>query len=260
MSTKHPTTPDDSSMSLMAHLVELRNRLLKVAIAVALAAVIGWFLFDPVFKALTHPIIELCKHHECLLEGGKLQNIDPLDPLTTRIKLSVYIGIGIAMPIILWQLWRFVAPALYANERKYTIAFIGPALILFISGAALAYFVLPVSLDWLQGVGGPQFVAAYDSGKFVSLIGWMMLAFGLAFEFPVVLVALMAIGVLKPRTLIRNWRYAIATIIVFAGIITPTADPFTFLFMAGPMVILYGLSVLIGMLMERARNRRSTTV
>jgi len=257
MSSKHPANPDDSSMSLMAHLVELRNRFLKVAIAVAVAAVAGWFLFDPVFNVLTHPIVDLCKHHECLLEGGKLQNIDPLDPLTTRLKLSVYIGIGIAMPVILWQLWRFVAPALYANERKYTIGFIGPALFLFVSGAALAYYVLPVSLNWLQGVGGAKFVAAYDSGKFVALIGWMMLAFGLAFEFPVVLVALMAIGVLKPRTLIKNWRYAIAIIVVFAGVITPTADPFTFIFMAGPMVVLYGVAVLIGILMQRAKDRSS---
>lgn len=257
MSSKQPSDPNDSSMSLMAHLVELRNRLLKVAIAVALGAIVGWLLFPAVFEILTRPIAELCKHHQCLLEGGQVQNIDPLDPLTTRLKLSVYIGIGIAMPIILWQVWRFVAPALYANERKYTIAFIGPALALFLAGAGLAYFVLPVSLNWLQGVGGAQFVAAYDSGKFVALIGWMMLAFGLSFEFPVILVALMAIGVLKSQTLIHNWRYAIAIIILFTGIITPTADPFTFLFMAGPMIVLFWGAILIGVLMERSRSRKS---
>lgn len=245
-------------MSLMAHLVELRNRLVKVAIAVAIAAIIGWFLFDPVFKLLTRPIVGLCEHHECLLEGGKVQNIDPLDPLTTRLKLSVYIGIAIAMPVVLWQLWRFVAPALYANERKYTLAFIGPALVLFVSGASIAYFVLPISLNWLQGVGGPQFVAAYDSGKFVALIGWMMLAFGIAFEFPIVMVALMGLGVVKARTLLRGWRYAIAAIILTTGIITPTGDPFTFLFLAGPMIVLFWVAVLIGFLMERSRARCAT--
>lgn len=257
MSTKKLANPEDSSMSLMAHLVELRNRLLKIVIAVAVGAVAGWMLFEPVFDILTRPLAELCQHHECLLEGGKLQNIDPLDPLTTRVRLAVYIGIGIAMPVILWQIWRFVAPALYANERKYTIGFIGPALALFVSGAALAYFVLPVSLNWLQSIGGPKFVASYDSGKFVGLIGWMMLAFGLAFEFPVVLIALMGIGVVQTRTLIRGWRYAVAIIVVFTGIITPTADPFTFLFLAGPMVLLYSISVGIGLLMDRARRRRA---
>lgn len=257
MSTKHPVTPDDSSMSLMAHLVELRNRLFKIAIAVAVGAILGWLLFDPVFNILTRPIAELCKHHQCLLEGGKVQNIDPLDPLTTRLKLSAYIGMVIAMPIVLWQVWKFVAPALYSNERKYTLAFIGPALLLFAGGAALAYFVLPVSLNWLQGVGGSKFVAAYDSGKFVTLFGWMMLAFGLAFEFPIVLVALMAVGVLKPRTLVTGWRYAVAAIVVFAGVITPSADPFTFMFMAGPMLVLYWIAALVGALMTRNRRDRA---
>ncbi len=246
-------------MSLMAHLVELRGRILKMAIAVAIGAVLGWFLFDWVFEILTRPIIGVCEHHECLLEGGKVQNIDPLDPLSTRIRISMYIGIGVAMPVVLWQLWRFVAPALYANERKYTLAFIGPALILFLLGAGLAYFVLPVSLNWLQGIGGAKFVAAYDSGKFVALIGWMMLAFGIAFEFPVVLVALMGIGVVQYRTLLRGWRYAVAIIVVITGTITPTADPFTFLFLAGPMVVLYWVAVLLGVLMDRARRRKAAS-
>lgn len=257
MSKKPATHPDDSSMSLMGHLVELRNRIFKSAIAITIGAILGWWLFIPVFNFLTHPIIELCKHHACLLPDGSLPNTDPLDPFTTRIKLATYIGIGVAMPVLLWQIWRFVAPGLYANERKYTLAFIGPALLLFAFGAWTAYYVLPVSLNWLQGVGGPKFVAAYDSGKFVTLIAWMMLAFGAAFEFPVVLVALMAMGVMSVRTLIRQWRYAVAAIAIIAGVITPTADPFTFLFMAIPMVLLYGVSILIGLLIERTRARRA---
>ncbi len=259
MSSKQQTQPDDSSMSLMAHLVELRNRLLKCAIAITIGAIVGWFLFIPVFNLLVHPIAELCKEHQCLLPDGQLPNTGPLDPFTTRVKLSVFIGLGIAMPVILWQIWKFVAPALYANERKYALAFIGPAFVLFLAGAVIAYYVLPISLNWLQGVGGPKFVAAYDSGKFVTLIGWMMLAFGLSFEFPVVLVALMAIGVVKPRTLIRSWRYAIAIIVLFAGIITPTGDPFTFLFLAVPMVALFWLAVLIGVLMRRGRSTSTST-
>lgn len=258
MSSKDPADPNKSTMSLMEHLVEMRGRILKMAIGIAVGAVVGWLLFDWVFDILTRPIIGVCEHHECLLQDGKVQNIDPLDPLTTRIRIAVYIGIFVAMPVILWQIWRFVAPALYANERKYTLAFIGPALVLFLTGATLAYFVLPVSLNWLQGIGGAKFVAAYDSGKFVSLIGWMMLAFGIAFEFPVILVALMAMGILSHRTLLRNWRYAVAIIIVITGTITPTADPFTFLFLAGPMIVLFWLAVLLGHLMDRARRRRGT--
>ncbi len=257
MNTKQPVHPDNSSMSLMAHLVELRNRMFKCAIAIAVGGAIGWMLFIPVFNFLTHPVVELCKNHQCLLPDGKFPNPDPLSPFTTRVKISAYIGIGIAMPVILWQIWKFVAPALYANERKYTLGFIGPALALFVSGAALAYYVLPVSLNWLQGIGGPKFVAAYDSGKFVTLMAWMMLAFGIAFEFPVVLIALMAIGIMKPKTLLKGWRYAIAAIVIVAGVITPTADPFTFLFLAVPMVALYGVALVVGLLIERARSRRT---
>ena len=161
------------------------------------------------------------------------------------------------MPVLLWQLWRFVAPGLYSNERRYTAAFIGPALLLFGFGVWVAYLVLPVSLNWLQGVGGNNFVATYESGKYVTLLGWMMIVFGLAFEFPVVLVALMSIRLVSVRTLIRQWRYVIAGVTVFAAVITPTGDPFTFLFMAVPMVVLYGVALVIGLFMERSRRGKA---
>ena len=244
-------------MSLMAHLVELRNRLFKCAIALGVGALLGWFLFNPVLHVLQQPVNDLCQKHQCLAGSGKFVNNDPLDPLSTRLKLSLYIGIVLAMPVLLWQLWRFVAPGLYSNERRYAAAFIGPALILFGFGVWVAYLVLPVSLDWLQGVGGSNFVAAYESGKYVTLLGWMMIVFGVAFEFPVVLVALMAIRLVSVRTLIRQWRYVIAGITVFAGVITPTGDPFTFLFMAIPMAILYGVALVIGLFMERARRGKA---
>ncbi len=240
----------------MAHLVELRNRLMKCAIAVAIGAVLGWYLFDPVFQFLTEPLKKLCESQACIdsAKSGNVINYDPLDPFTTRLKLSAYIGIGVAMPVLLWQLWKFVAPGLYQNEKKYALAFIGPALVLFFSGAYIAYYVLPVSLDWLQGVGNGHFEVAYTADKFITLVGWMMLAFGIAFEFPVILVALMAINVLKVRTLLKQWRYFVAGIAVVSGAITPTGDPFTFLFLALPMVALYGVSILIGMVIERARR------
>jgi sec-independent protein translocase protein TatC len=257
MSSKAAAHPDESSMSLMAHLVELRNRILICALAIAIGAVLGWFLFNPVMDLLTRPLIALCEHQKCLVSDGSFVNSEVLEPFTTRLTLSVYIGVAVAMPVLLWQLWRFVAPGLYANEKRYALAFIGPALILFLCGAWTAYYILPVSLDWLQGVGGGHFVAAYSAKSFVTLLGWMMLAFGISFEFPVVLVALMAIRLVSVRTLVRQWRYVIAGIAVFAGVITPTGDPFTFLFLAVPMVVLYGAALLIGFFMERARRSRA---
>lgn len=257
--TPKPIESPESSMSLMAHLVELRNRIFKCVVAVAVGAVAGWFLFDPVIEFLTRPLIELCRHQKCLdaVSEGRFLNTEVLDPFSTRLKLSMFIGVAIAMPVLLWQLWRFIAPGLYSNEKKYSLAFIGPALVLFLAGAYTAYFVLPVSLDWLQGVGGGHFEAAYSASSFVTLLGWMMLAFGVSFEFPVVLVGLMSIKVLKVHTIIRQWRYYVAGITVVAGVITPTGDPFTFMFMAIPMIVLYGVSILIGLVMERARRRTS---
>ena len=257
MSSKNQATPAASSMSLMAHLVELRNRLFKCFLMVALGALLGWFLFSPVLNILTRPLIDLCKHQRCIegAQHGRFLNTDILDPLTTRIKISMYIGIVVAMPVLLWQLWRFIAPGLYANERKYSLAFIGPALVLFLFGCFTAYFILPVSLNWLQGVGGSHFEAGYSASSFVTLLGWMMIAFGAAFEFPVVLVGLMAVRILKVQVLIKQWRYFIAGITVVAAVITPTADPFTFMFMAIPMVVLYGISIIIGLGMERARRQ-----
>ena len=259
MSSKAIGGPEASSMSLMAHLVELRNRIFICVVVVTVGAIIGWFLFDPVIQFLTRPLVELCKQQKCLnaLSGGDFLNTEVLDPFKTRMKLSVFIGIAIAMPVILFQIWRFIAPGLYANERKYSLAFIAPAMILFLSGATLAYYVLPVSLNWLQGVGGGHFQAAYSASSFVTLVGWMMLAFGVAFEFPVILVGLMAIHVLKVSTLTHQWRYFIAGIAVLAGVITPSGDPFTFMFMAIPMVVLYLISIVIGIVMERARRRRA---
>lgn len=259
MSSKPISQPEDSAMSLMSHLKELRNRIFKCAIAIAIGAVVGWYLFDPVVDILTEPLKKLCTTQACLAsaEQGHFINYDPLDPFTTRLKISAYIGIAISMPVLLYQLWKFVAPGLYQNERRYTLAFIGPALVLFVAGVVTAYYVLPVSLDWLQGVGGGRFEVAYTADKFITLVGWMMIAFGIAFQFPIVLVSLMAIKVLSVRTLMRQWRYFIAGIAVVAGLITPTGDPFTFLFLAVPMVVLYIVAIAIGLLMDRARRIRS---
>jgi sec-independent protein translocase protein TatC len=245
------------SMTLMEHLVELRQRLTKCVIAVLIGGIVGWIIFPDVFHFLLQPMVELCKHSSCLLNGhaGNVLNTDPLDPLVTRVKLSAFIGIALAMPVLLWQIWRFVAPGLYSNERRYALAFIGPALLLFVGGAAVAYEILPYSLDWLQSIGGSNFTAAYTADKFTTLVGWMMLAFGAAFQFPVILVALEVMGVVNSRQLRHQWRYWVAGIAVVAGVITPSGDPISFLFMAVPMVFLYGVAILIGMVIDWRRRK-----
>jgi sec-independent protein translocase protein TatC len=246
-------------MSLMEHLKELRNRILICMLAVALGAVVGWFLFHPVLDFLSRPLEQVCRD-KCLQGmGGDGQFLinDPLLPLTFQIRIATYLAIGLAMPVILWQLWRFIAPGLYSNERRYAVLFVAPAFFLFLSGAAVAYVTFPLALQWLQSLGDGSYIYAYSPEKYVMLIAWMMIAFGAAFEFPMVLVSLSLMNLLSARTLRKQWRYAIVIIFLIAAVITPSADPFTFLFLALPMCLFYVVSIAIAMLIERRRARRT---
>lgn len=256
--TKPPRDPA-GRMSLREHLVELRNRIFICAVAVAVGAVVGWFLYNPVYHLLLHPLASLCNDacNSSITPAGKLLTSDPLEPFLVKIKIAAYVGIALAMPVILFHLWRFVAPGLYTNEKRYTLLFIGSAMALFAGGAATAYYTLPKVLQWLQEQGGGNYVLGYSASKYLRLIGWMMVAFGLGFEFPIILVTLQAVGVLPNRFLRKYWRYAIVLIAVIAGVITPSADPITFLALAIPMSVFYGASILIGLVIERRRRRRA---
>lgn len=249
----------NGQMTLLEHLKELRNRVIICTVAVGVGALVGWFLFHPVLEFLARPLDRVCRD-KCLtgISGsGQFLVSDPLLPLTFQIRIASYIAIGLAMPVILWQLWRFIAPGLYANERRYALLFVGPAFVLFISGAAVAYVTFPIALQWLQSLGEGSYVYAYSPEKYVTLLAWMMIAFGAAFEFPMVLVSLELMNLLSVRTLRQQWRYAVVIIFVIAAVITPSADPFTFLFLALPMCVFYLASILIGVLIERRRARRA---
>ncbi|HEY6532892.1 MAG TPA: twin-arginine translocase subunit TatC, partial [Acidimicrobiales bacterium] len=185
-------------MTIWEHLAELRSRLIKVSIAVVLGAVIGWFLFPYLLDFLLRPF------HEIQPDGTVIAT-EPLQAFSLRIKMSGYIGIAIAMPVILWQLWRFITPALYPHEKKYAIPFTVSALVLFVMGATLAYYILNPTLQFLIEIGGGDIEPLYTASSYVNLIVFMMLAFGIGFEFPVLIVALQLIGVVTPRRLLSWW-------------------------------------------------------
>ena len=238
-------------MTLWEHLAELRTRLFRVAIAVAIGALLGWFLYPYVLSILKHPFNEV-------QPGQPFIATEPLQAFGLRLKMSAYIGVAIAMPVIVWQVWRFVTPGLYPNEKKYAIPFTVSAIVLFIGGAALAYFVLNPTLEFLTTIGGSQIEPFYTADSYVTLIIWMMLVFGVGFEFPVLLVALQMIGVLTPRKLLRWWRQAIVVIALIAAVITPSGDPISMIALAVPMLVLYVLSMGVGwvILALRRRSRR----
>jgi sec-independent protein translocase protein TatC len=175
------------------------------------------------------------------------------------MKLAGYGGIAIAMPVILWQIWRFVTPGLYAHEKKYAIPFMASALTLFVLGAGLAYYTLPQALDFLISIGGSDnFVTAFQPAKYFSLITYMMLAFGIGFEFPILLVFLQMVGVLNVGMLKSGRRYAIVGICVLVAVITPSGDPISMLMLSVPMVLFYEISIIAGRIIERRRSSAAT--
>jgi sec-independent protein translocase protein TatC len=242
---------DDARMSLMEHLTELRDRIIKVVIAVVIGMAIAFILYDRIFDVLIEPYEKSCENS---ISDCRLLANDPLEGFGVRMKLALYGGIFIAMPVILWQLWRFITPGLYSHEKRYAIPFMISALTLFLLGAGIAYYTLPQALTFLQDIAGDNIANGYSPKKYFTLITYMMLAFGVGFEFPIVLVFAILIGVLTTDTLRSVRRYALVGITVLVAVITPSGDPISMLALSVPMCIFYEVSILIGRVIERRKS------
>jgi sec-independent protein translocase protein TatC len=203
------------------------------------------------------PYDQLCEDNPGL--NCELQFIGPLEGFSTRLSISTYGGIILALPVILWQVWRFVVPALHAKEKKYAIPFIVSSIVLFLLGALVAYFTMTPALDFLISWAGADVQANFQVSKYVSLLGLMIAAFGIAFEFPVLLVFLQLVGVLTPQTLIKQWRYATIIIFAVAAVITPSGDPYSMMAMGLPMALFYVISIAIGLIAQRRKRSREAT-
>jgi sec-independent protein translocase protein TatC len=256
MTTASPLDPHEGRMSLIDHLTELRDRLVKSLVAVALGALVGFVLYQPVFDLLIGPYRELCDGGaETLDDNCRLLLTDPLEGFAVRMKVSLYGGIALAMPVLLWQLWRFVAPGLYAREKRYALPFIISALALFAMGAGIAYWTMPKAIEFLVTIAGEDnVVVAYSPSKYFQLIVYMMLAFGIGFQFPIVLVFLQLVGLVTPANLAQVRRYAIVGIAVLVAVITPSGDPISMLALSLPMIVFYELAIVIGRLVLRRRE------
>ena len=251
-----PVELDDGRMSLMEHLTELRDRIIKIVLAVVLGMVLAFVLYDWIYDFLIQPYVDLAKSRDLGLgDDNRLLITDPLEGFGIRMKTSLYAGIALAMPVILWQVWRFVTPGLYPHEKKYAVPFLLSALALFVLGAGLAYYTLPRALEFLVDIGGSDnFIVAYSPAKYFKLITYMMLAFGIGFEFPILLIFLQMAGIVGPRQLASFRRYAIVGICVLVAVITPSGDPISMLMLSVPMCIFYEVAIIIGKVMERRRS------
>ena len=251
-------------MTLVEHLVELRNRLIKSTLAVGIGATICFLFYSPIFRTLVRPYCEslsdAAKARSALLTGDpstscKLIARDPLEGFGVRMSVAVYGGICLAMPVLLWQLWRFIAPGLYKHERKYARGFVVSGVILFVLGGGLAYWSIPHALQFLNAIGGDNLAVAYSPGPYLSFIIKMIVAFGLGFEFPILLCFLQLIGVLTPQLLRKYWRHSLVGIVIIVAVVTPSGDPITLTVMSVPMYIFYEISILFGRLQQRSKRK-----
>jgi sec-independent protein translocase protein TatC len=251
MSTSDVTV--ENTMPIMEHLRELRVRIVRSLLAVVVGVIVILATYDPVKRFLTQPYRNLCSTNPDFNCDGSLFALGPLDGFSARMKVAAYGGLILALPVVLWQIWQFIVPALSKKEKKYAIPFISSSVILFAIGGSLAYWTLDKALEFLISWSGSDVNQAYQITKYISLVTFMMLAFGVGFLSPVLLVFLQLANIVQPRTLIKQWRIAIMLIFVASAVITPSGDPFTLMALSGPLTILYFLSVLVGWLLVRRR-------
>ena len=231
-------------MPLVAHLSELRRRLIIAVLALVVGAIVGFILYNRILTILIRPYTEVT---------GKTDFVffDPLEAFATRLKVAAWSGAFLASPVVLWQLWRFITPGLHKKEKRYAIPFIAASILLFALGAFVALYTFESALRFLVGVGGDQLTPLFSASKFLSLVILMIIAIGVAFEFPVLIVFLELAGVITSKSL-RKWRRpALVIIVAVAAVITPSQDPYSLFAMVVPMYLFYEGSILIGRLLKK---------
>lgn len=242
-------------MSLLEHLVELRTRLGRAALALVLGTIVGYVVFPAFLELLVEPF---CRA-QAVLDSGRdcnLVAIRPMEPFSVRMKTSVVIGLFVGGPVIFYQLWRFITPGLTVTERRLALPFVVLSQVMFAVGMVFAYVVIPQGLRILLGMAGDRVDIFLTLDEYMSFFLTTSVAFGLVFELPLVLVFLSLVGVVSAAGMRRARPYAMVAIVVVAAIVTPTTDAVTLALMAGPMALFYEMSIGAAWLIERRRRRR----
>jgi sec-independent protein translocase protein TatC len=245
----------EGRMPLMDHIRELRNRVVKMALALIAGMVIGWVFFTPVWHFITRPYcnaIAGCNVHEL---GKTLAVTGPLDGFYLHIKVAFVAGIILSSPSWLYQLWAFIAPGLYRREKRWTYLFICTAVPLFVLGAWLSLLVMGRGLHFLIGMVPQNTVSLFTADTYIGYFMMMILGFGLCFELPLLLVMLNQIGLL-PHSRFKKWRrILIFLVFVFAGIASPSPDPITMLLLGAVCVTLVEAAELVVLLNDRRKAK-----
>ena len=240
-------------MPLREHLRELRRRLTISFLAILVGAAVGWFLYDPLFTAITRPLTDAsARGHDAVVNFNKIGGAFNL-----KIQISLYVGIVLASPVWLYQLWAFIVPGLTRREKRYALGFVSVSVPLFLSGLYLAWLVLPNAVRFLTDFTPKSAVNYVTADEYLTFVTKIMVAFGVAFLVPVLLVALNMVGVLHARTMLRGWRVAVFLCFLFAAIASPSPDAWSMIALASPMVGLYFAAIAIAWLIDRRRASRN---
>ena len=250
-----PVPPEDpgGQMTFFEHLVELRKRIITSLIAVGIGAGVGWFVAPHFVSWITKPMLKALADQHLTQQ---LVYTNPTGFLSLLITLSIYLGLVLASPVVLYQFWLFVAPALYKHERSATTGFLFSTVILFLAGIGFGYFMmLPKVLKFLISFQGPV-VPLISINEYFDLTLMVLLGAGLIFELPVLIFFLTLFGIVTPKFLFVNSKYAILVIAIIAAIVTPTPDALTMLVVMAPMVVLYFAGIGVPAVVVGKRNRR----
>lgn len=226
---------EDKPQSILAHLDELRKRIIRVGIALAIGSIIGLVFADPLTNILEEPYRQAAP-------GNTFQALEAGEEFGVLMRVAFFGGAILASPVIFYQLWAFISPALNKNERKWVVPLVTAFVLLFVGGVSFGYWLLPRALEVLLGIF-PDVENNLRIGPYYSFVLRLLLAFGVVFQFPVFLYATAAVGVVNSRQLASGRRWAVLVITIAAAAITPTGDPITLAAMAVPLYLMYEATI-----------------
>lgn len=240
---------DEQKMSLFEHLAELRTRLLRAIIALALCTLLSFAFAKPLLRLLLAP-----------MGNNPPVALTPTEAVGTFMRVALIAGVTLAMPVIVYQMMRFVAPGLTPQEKQYLFVIVPGATISFLAGAAFAYFImLPAAVPFLQNFLSDIIRQQWAIGKYISFVTDLLFWIGLSFETPLLIFFLAKLRIVSARMLWRNFRYAIITTAVLAALITPTTDPFNMALVMGPLMVLYLVGVIMAWIARRGEKSHPPT-
>ncbi|OFT20934.1 twin-arginine translocase subunit TatC [Dermabacter sp. HMSC08H10] len=249
---KRPRDPE-GRMSLGEHLAELRDRIFIVAVFVVLFSIAGWFLYYPLYEALAVPFRELkgLGYNVAINIGGVAGTFE------THLRLAAYIGVALSIPVIVYEAWAFISLGLKKNEKRWALAFLFSSGPLFLAGAIFGYFAITRAIPILMTFGpNKEVLQLVEFRDYIELVVKTCMVFGVAFIYPVFLVALNIVGILPWRTILKAWRWAILLSFIFTAAMVPTPEPITLLLVTSPFLILFFGAVLVAYILETRREKR----